>query len=499
MNRFFVTLFGCGVLMIPAWAQFGRGIGDWTTSGADAQRSSWIRTDAKISKDNLAKPGFEFLWKVNFASGGKQAGALTEPVLLDRYIGYRGFRSLGFMGDANGVYAMDTDLARIEWRKQWTADAPRQPGCSDPLLTDISRPTIAEIPAGGGGSMGYGGRGGPARSGVGQTGEGAVTLAATQAPRPQNPGRPRGGPPGGFRPTRAAIVMYALSGDGMLHTMYVSNGEEPDPPLKFLAPGTPSRGLMIVGDIAYTSTPAGCGGTNGVWALDLATKQVSSWTESGIAGSEGAAMGPDGTLYASADTRVVALAPKTLRLKDWYSPKQPFSSSPVVFQYKDKVLLAAATRDGHIDLLDSSSLGGSDHQTALATSAGGGGLHPGALASWQDHAGVRWLLAPSDSAIMAWKVIDSGNTPTLEPGWTSRAMKSPSDPLIVNGVVFALSNASDRATLYALDAVTGKELWNSGNALPAGVRAAGVSVGGGQVYVTAADGAVYTFGFWMER
>jgi hypothetical protein len=39
-------------LSIPAQAQFGRA-GDWTTSGNDAQRSNWVRSDAKISVAGL--------------------------------------------------------------------------------------------------------------------------------------------------------------------------------------------------------------------------------------------------------------------------------------------------------------------------------------------------------------------------------------------------------------------------------------------------------------
>src|SRR5690349_12914027 len=93
MRRIVVMSFaGLGVWMGSANAQFGRGAADWITNGGDAQRSSWIRTDAKISKDSLQKPGFQFLWKVKLGSDPRQS-ALTALVLLDRYIGYRGFRS----------------------------------------------------------------------------------------------------------------------------------------------------------------------------------------------------------------------------------------------------------------------------------------------------------------------------------------------------------------------------------------------------------------------
>ena len=65
-----------------AYAQFGRGAGDFSTSGADAQRSSWIRSDAKISPTNLQKPGFSLLWKVKLKNNGTQ-GWTAVRVRLD--------------------------------------------------------------------------------------------------------------------------------------------------------------------------------------------------------------------------------------------------------------------------------------------------------------------------------------------------------------------------------------------------------------------------------
>src|SRR5713101_5747620 len=126
MRRILVmTMAWAAVSIGSANAQFGRSTGDWMTSGGDAQRSSWVRRDASISKESLLKPGFQLLWKVKLGNDTRPSSPLTEPVLLTSYIGYRGFRSLGFMGsDANSVHAVDTDLARIEWQKQLSSEPP---------------------------------------------------------------------------------------------------------------------------------------------------------------------------------------------------------------------------------------------------------------------------------------------------------------------------------------------------------------------------------------
>src|SRR5258708_38603383 len=227
MRRILVMTMALAPVSIgTANAQFGRSVGDWMTSGGDAKRSSWIRRDASISRETLAKPGFQLLWKVNLGNDPKQSNALTEPVLLTSYIGYRGFRSLGFMGSgANSVHAVDTDLARIEWQKQLSSEPPAQggsPGCTQGFIADVTRPTTAEIPSATAGPQGGGGRGGPARGAVGQPEEGAVTLAAALPALVPNAVRPPTPRPAGFR---RVTVLHALSSDGMFHTMYVSNGE----------------------------------------------------------------------------------------------------------------------------------------------------------------------------------------------------------------------------------------------------------------------------------
>src|SRR5206468_5816334 len=105
-----------------------RGGQEWLTSSADAQRSSWIRTDPKISTAGMQKPGFKFLWKVKVDNEAKQLNSLTQPVLLDRLIGYRGFESLAFVGGSSDtLYAIDYDLARIYWKTRLNSSATSSP------------------------------------------------------------------------------------------------------------------------------------------------------------------------------------------------------------------------------------------------------------------------------------------------------------------------------------------------------------------------------------
>jgi outer membrane protein assembly factor BamB len=63
------------------------------------------------------------------------------------------------------------------------------------------------------------------------------------------------------------------------------------------------------------------------------------------------------------------------------------------------------------------------------------------------------------------------------------------------------ATVSSPAVLYALDALTGEELWNSGTTIESFVRVRGsaLSGGGGQFYVVTHDGTIYVFGFLMKQ
>ena len=125
----------------------GRGGGEWTTSGFDAQRSGWLRGDARLTKDAVQKGEFAFLWSMKIENASRQLNSLTPPVLLDRLIGYRGFKSLAFFGGSDDrVFSVDTDLARPSWTTVLNYSAPT--GGQPPSSMDMSgRPDRDAEPA----------------------------------------------------------------------------------------------------------------------------------------------------------------------------------------------------------------------------------------------------------------------------------------------------------------------------------------------------------------
>ena len=482
--------------------------GDWMTIGNDAQRSSWVRGDAKISPGTMRKPGFQLVWKLKLNNESREVNSLTPPALLDFYIGYRGFRSLAFVGGSSeNIVAIDTDLGRIEWVKSFSSGSRPAASvlCPGGMTSSLTRPTSAGYPPVFG--LRGSGRGGAAKSAAGEPFEGAAILKELEsrrsAPPPPSPSGGRRTAPLVNPFARGPQYVHAITSDGKFHSLYVSNGEEPNPPVDFLPPHANAVGLMAFDNTAYAATINGCGGVeNGIWALNLENKTVTHWkSAAGPSGSAAFAAGPDGTIYVAAGAELVALEPGTLKVKSSYKAGRDFASSPIVFDYKGKDLIAVATSDGQIQLFDSAAPSG--HPLARAAAFSGSGFVPGALASWQDPGGIRWVLAPAAGAIAALKVVEENGAPTLERGWVSRDMVSPLPPAIINGVVFALSGGdargSSNAVLYALDSGSGKELWNSGSAITSFVRSGGLAAGGSRVYVGAHDGTQYAFGFPTEH
>jgi len=540
----------------------GRGGGEWTTSGFDAQRTGWLRTDARLTKEAVQKGEFAFLWKMKLENAGRQLNSLTPPVLLDRLIGYRGFKSLAFFGGSDDrVFSIDTDLARPYWTTvlNYTAATGGQPpssvDCPGGLVAMPSRRTALAPAAPGGG--GGGGRGGVRNgSAVGEPGRGAAALS--QLPPSTGSGQGRGGaglvPPiaqgrgrgpapigfGGVDP------LFAVGGDGYIHSLYVSNGGHMEPPVPFLPPDTKPSALIWVDGVVYTATSGECGAApNALWAMDLTVpsseRKTMSWKTGGanVAGLSGLAFGTDGTIYvalgsaqkAEHSDSIVALDRDTLMPKDWFTaPGADFNATPIVVRHKDKELIAATANDGRLYLLDAASLGGSDHKTPLVATAKFTGPGAGtALATFEDE-GARWILATASGPtgdvkfasngpapagrVVAFKLVDQGGTWSLVPDWQSRDLPSPLAPIVVNGMVVAVSSGEYRGTaplsaaqraqrsvpavLYLLDAATGKTLWNSGTRITSFARG-GLSAGGGQVYLVTYDNHLYAFGIPLEH
>ena len=533
MNRVGRVLAAAAAALLMTGVMYaqGRGGQNWNTISADAQRTGWLRTETRISAEALQKSesgGFQLLWKVNPQNQPRQVNTLTQPLILGNLISHKGFKALAFIGgSADVVYAYDYDLARVYWSQRLSTTVTSSN--STPLcpggLTTITRST-----------------------------------PLSQSAVPSRGGGPGFGPPGGGRGPLTGInpanlpitnAVWAISSGGMVHALNPHIGVDLRTPARLVPAGAKVVGSVLVDNILYAATSDGCGGApNGVWALDVSGEgpapAARTWTSGGatIAGDSGPTLGLNGVVYVATGAgngqyanAVVALDAKTLQARDWFTGASPFATSPVAFNHGGRDLVAAAGRDGRLYVLDGATPGGADHRTPLARSAvysTAADVPPGAITTWQDQDGVRWLLVAAhgpvaadakfgstngpvtNGTIAAFRVTGQGGSTMLEPAWTSRDLTSPATPIVLNDVVFALSSGAYRtsdpqlsaaqrlqrsapAVLYALDAKTGKELWTSGRTITASVQGVGPSGQDGQVYVVAADGTLYSFGIPLEH
>ena len=173
-----------------------------------------------------------------------------------------------------------------------------------------------------------------------------------------------------------------------------------------------------------------------------------------------------------------------------------FGTPAVILRQNGKDLVAAQAADGRIFVFDSANLA-----APLATSNAVpnlGGYKLNGLAAWLDSTGQAWLLSTTPTAIVAHKI----GAGSLTQAWTLPNLKSPIAPLIVNGVVFAVSggDAKTPAVLHAADALTGAPLWNSGKTITTSVpQTSALWNSMGQILVGGADGTLYAFGANLER
>jgi outer membrane protein assembly factor BamB len=490
--------------------------GFWPIADQGAAHDNWQKAEADISTDTVAKD-FKFLWKLKLGQKPAKSSSFSEPLLYPGLITGRGFKDLALLADASTLYAVDSELGELVWKKTFAT-----PSTCGNIQVVTEPPQVIH----------FGAR--PAA----KPGAPAPPPRPPDEPLPRDQRRVGVAAGGGYFGLRG---VYAVTSDGYIHEQIMATGLDYAPPVKFLGAQNGSSFALNMNDkVVYTATGSGCHNMpNAVWSIDLNTPDypVNSYKTQKIslAGVSGPAIGRDGTVYVVTGSgpaappmyanSVLALTEKELKVKDWYTPSSAkgLSASPVAFIDKEKELIAAPGADGGLVLLDSASLGGADHHTPLAQT---GKLSKGAkrgawegLATWQDKSGAFWVLASIDGpvepdikfannngpathgSIVAFKVEEQDGHTTLTPGWISRDLINPALPVIANGVVFALEggNASGHATLYALDAATGKQLYTSGDAIQTYSHLAGISVGDGHVFFTTHDNTLYSFGIPLEH
>src|SRR4051812_7937916 len=104
------------------FTQPGRGGSQWLTAFADAQRTSWVRADDKVSVASMSKPGFELQWKARLDNEARGLYGLGQGVSAS---GVTLFVPMSLVtGSSNNAYAIDNDTGYVVWQRHFDAPTP---------------------------------------------------------------------------------------------------------------------------------------------------------------------------------------------------------------------------------------------------------------------------------------------------------------------------------------------------------------------------------------
>ncbi len=462
MKKFIGFALACA---LAAEAPMGRTT-DWWSFAGDGLRDGWEKSESRFTQAEVKD--FKLLWQRKL-DGGKN-GALLPPLVLGQLIGYRGFKELAFVaGSGNRMWAIDADLNRMYFDKPFD---------------------------------------------VGQV-EASCNGELTAAPSLPSPVVFR---PGTRTRRRDVNPVFLLTADGLLRRVNQEDGSELQKPVRFVPRGLQAQPLNVLDDVVYTSTRKGCFQEPAVWKLDTNDNDataVSAKLQSNVAGLNGVIVDADGKAFVETEEGEVIGFSKELKATQHYKTgggQKNNLASPTVFTYRTVQFVVAAGRDGRLHLLKSGNSFEEVSESATLTAKKSGAIW-GGISSWEAADGTRYVLAPvwgqlsgsfgkamkarnaKHGAIVAFKL--DGEKPELKPLWVSADMDSPTPPVIAQGIVFALSNKK-HATLYALDGLTGQQLFSSGDQVQAAGNLAGISVANGRIYFATTDNTLQVFGKYLE-
>ena len=497
---------------------------DYTTDGADIERSGWVRNEKILTKQNVGT--LKLKWKLETGNQPRALHGLMPVLIIGQLNTPGGVKQVGIVnGISDNLYAFDVETGKILWQKHWDYPAPAGRGGAAPAAPQD-----------------------PKRLGFLQPGGSSDTPVIGPADAQ------------GRRP------VYFVTGDGMLHVLNAADGTDLQPAYKFY--GGKGWALNLVGNTLWLQTTYG-GASIAAVRVDDPEHKVMTWNagSGGAWGRRGVAVDSTGTAWTTTGDGVydttsdppryansvvgVHIQNGQLKLKDYYTPtnwewlrKRDLdpNNTPTVFKYKGRELIAASGKECRLYLLDPESAGGENHQTpAFKTplfcneevdfqDMGSWG----ALSSWEDPGGTRWVLAPfwgpvhsqakfpishgpvKEGGVAAYKVVERAGKLEFAPAWVSRDMKRGEPVLIANGMVIGYGSGEEtkqawpdiglqfdssiraakgtRAIIYVLDATTGKELWSSGETMHQFNHFSGVTVANGRIYLGTYDGTLYCFG-----
>lgn len=508
MSRFFTALLTMSSLAFGA---------DWLTDGGDIRRNNWQKDEKILTTSNVK--GLTLLWKKKLDNEPRQMHSLLEPLVIGRVNTPRGPKQVVIQaGVSDNLFALDAADGTLLWKKHFESS-----------YVESGRPPSVLCP---------GGMTANVTIGPGKKAGDYIIYAASWDGKLHQVNAADGeeiAPPAKFMPPNGKPYAMSL----VNNVIYTHSAQG--------CGGNPNMAYTF--DLATQKVGSWGPAGGGMWGRSgpAISKDLVMYTGTGDGRWD-----PENGVYGNGIIGVKQ-NPKTkgLELVDYYGPSNAewlvkrdldMQVTPAIFDFKGREYMIDASKECRIYLMDTESIGGDDHRTPAYRTPlicnemvdfAEAGIW-GSLATWEDSKGTRWILTPfwgpkhskfkapleygeiKKGAIAAFKMELKDNKPVLTPAWLSRDMNQAEPPLIANGMIFAYGSGentaqafpdvgldfrmerrvplSTHAVLYALDAQTGKELWNSGKQITNWNHWSGIALANGQVYINTYDGNLYCFG-----
>ncbi|HVY34250.1 MAG TPA: PQQ-binding-like beta-propeller repeat protein [Caulobacteraceae bacterium] len=524
---------------------------DWTTWGYDQQRTGWNQGETTLGKANVSK--LKLLWTSQLAitPNNEALSSLTAPLVVEGVDVGGAKKDLVFLLSADdSLFALDADSGKPVWQKTFPNPAkPQHPADTSCSNTAQDTPVIDKAR----GLIFFIASDGKLRAAHLSDGSEAMRptpmLAAFARAWSLNLiddviYTPSGRGCGNLDPN-SSMAKAA-----------VSEPFKPGGAAVLLEPS--SIAAMDVHDLAHPSLTrfyTSGGRPNGAWGRGGVVKADRGIIAQTADGPIDPAAGLYGLSFVKLAPRVTRLldsyTPANFKHLNTYDLDLG-SGSATVFPLGKRTVAAGAGKEGALYVLDVANLGGADHATPLYRSPllgndAASGTEPGqgvwgATSTYLTPEGRRFVYIPMrgppskeapafkfnngpipNGSIMAYEVTDTNGAVALTAQWSSPDMIVPDPPVIANGVVYAVQTGDQallqrpakdgvkystkgpeadlfRATpvgpmvLWALDAQTGKPLYNSGKLITGWTHFSEPVVALGKVFLETHEGKVYAFG-----
>jgi len=523
MRKFLlVSLLACSAARL--WAI------DYLTAGVDSQRTGWVKGEKILTTANVSN--MKLLWKVKLDSTPREMHNIFPPLVAEQVRTATGIKQIAIVaGVTDDLFGLDAASGALLWRTHFESTYDPATGRQAGTLCPGGQTAIPVL-APGAAPNDY------------------VAYAVAWDGRLHRINVADGtelAPPEKFAPPNAKPYALNLSNGVIYTTLAQGCGGVP---FSFL-----SYDLATRKSSAFLPQGGGLWGRRGA-AVDpegrvyMGTGDGPYLPDRKNLGNAIVAV----TIDANRQLQYSGhFAPKNA---NWlYKRDLDINVSPIAIDYRGRKFLVDSSKECRVWLLDRDNFGGADNRTDLYTTPlvcndnatyDEAGVW-GSMAAWQDANGAAWVLMPFWGAVSksfhapieqgrpvrggvaAFKIDERNGKWTLSPAWLSRDMDMAEEVLVANGVVFAYGSGEDtrqqvldrawneparpipaipalsaqsarrialskHATLYALDAMTGKELWSSGDQIASFNHFSGLTVANGRVYLPTFDGNLYCFG-----